>query len=117
MADGSAAVVARLFAVIEARRGADPAASYVARRLEQGTAAIARKVGEEAVETVVAALREGPDELVEESADLIFHLMLLWADAGVAPERVWRALERREGVSGLDEKRSRGEATTGRTSP
>ena len=107
MAGDSAAVLARLFATVESRRGGDPARSYAARRLAQGTPVIARKVGEEAVETVVAALSGGPDALVEESADLIFHLMLLWADAGVSPERVWKALERREGVSGLDEKRAR----------
>ena len=117
MAGDSAAVLARLFATVESRRGGDPARSYAARRLAQGTAVIARKVGEEAVETVVAALSGGPDALVEESADLIFHLMLLWADAGVSPERVWKALERREGVSGLDEKRARTGASSEGTPP
>lgn len=107
MAADDAAVLGRLFAVIESRRGGDPERSYVARRLEQGTARIAEKVGEEAVETVVAAVRDDADAVVEESADLLFHLMILWAAAGVAPERVWAALARREGVSGLDEKRAR----------
>ena len=112
MASDSAAALARLFATVEARRDADPARSYVARLLRQGTAACARKVGEEAVETVVAALCEDRSALVEESADLLFHLTVLWAEAGIAPEDVWRALERREGVSGLDEKRARGDAST-----
>ena len=107
MAGGDAAVLDRLYATVESRRGGDPDRSYVARRLGQGTARIAQKVGEEAVETVVAAVRGDADAVAEESADLIFHLMILWADAGVAPERVWTALARREGISGLDEKRAR----------
>ena len=107
----SAAVLARLFATVEARRGGDPARSYVAAQFEKGTAAIARKVGEEAVETVVAALGESPGAVVAESADLLFHLAILWADAGVTPDDVWAELARREGVSGHDEKRARTQAT------
>ena len=107
MAGDSAAVLARVFAVIESRRGADPESSYVAKRLAGGTPDIARKVGEEAVETVIAALKRDPAALAEESADLLFHLMILWADAGIAPERVYAVLARREGISGHDEKRAR----------
>lgn len=107
MAGDSAAVLARLFAVIESRRGGDPERSYVAKRLARGTPDIARKVGEEAVETVIAAMERDPRALAEESADLLFHLMILWADAGIAPERVYTVLARREGVSGHDEKRAR----------
>lgn len=107
MAGDSAAVLARLFAVIESRRGGDPGSSYVAMRLARGTPDMARKVGEEAVETVIAALERDPAALAEESADLLFHLMILWADAGIAPEQVYAALARREGVSGHDEKRAR----------
>ena len=104
-----ARVLARLSAVVESRRGGDPDLSYTARLLAGGTAGIARKVGEEAVETVVAALSGDRAGAVEESADLLFHLTVLWADAGIAPEEVFAALARREGVSGLDEKRSRAE--------
>jgi len=106
----SADVFTRLYAVIESRRGGDPAQSYVAKRFARGRAKIAQKVGEEAVETVIAALAEGREETIAESADLIFHLMILWADLGIRPEEVLAALEQREGVSGLDEKRARGEA-------
>ena len=104
---GGAAVLDRLYAVIESRRGGDPERSYVARRLGQGTARIAQKVGEEAVETAIAAVGGDTGAVVEESADLLFHLMILWADSGIAPERVYAALADREGVSGLDEKRAR----------
>ena len=97
-------VLNRLYTIIESRRAADPEASYVAKRLKQGTAKIAQKVGEEAVETVIAAMQRNPKELVSESADLLFHWLLLLVDAGVPLADVMRELERREGVSGLDEK-------------
>ncbi len=101
-------ILARLQAVIEARKGGDPETSYVAKRLDQGTAKIAQKVGEEAVETAIAAVSGGREAVVAESADLLFHLMILWADAGIAPADVLEELARREGVSGIDEKRNRG---------
>jgi len=104
--DGS--TLDRLYAVIQSRRGADPATSYTARLLGEGTAGIAQKLGEEAVETVIAAL--AGDRLVEESADLLYHLLVLWADRGVVPSAVWQALERRSGTSGLAEKAARGKA-------
>lgn len=104
-ADIGAGVLARLYEVIESRKGADPEKSYVARQFARGRARIARKVGEEAVETVVAALGEGKAELVAESADLLFHLMILWAASDVRPEQVFAALEEREGTSGLDAKK------------
>lgn len=97
----------RLAATIEARRGRDTDSSYVASLLHGGTEKIARKVGEEAVEVVIAALREGPQSLRDESADLLFHLMVLWADAGIGWQDIIGELERREGVSGHEEKRSR----------
>lgn len=102
-----AAVVDRLFATIEARRGADPDSSYTAKLFARGPNKIAQKFGEEAVETVVAALAEGPEAVAAESADLIYHLCVLWAAAGVRPEDVWDRLAAREGVSGLDEKAGR----------
>lgn len=111
-ADSHADVVARVFAVIESRRGGDASESYVAGLLEKGTAAIARKVGEEAVETIVAALEGGPDRLnrvASESADLLFHLMVLWADQGLRPADIFQELARREGTSGVEEKRQRGQ--------
>jgi phosphoribosyl-ATP pyrophosphohydrolase len=98
----------RLCATVAARRGADPSSSYTARLLADGTAAAARKLGEEAVETVIEAVRGDPDRLVSESADLLYHLTVLWAAAGVEPERIWAELARREGTSGLAEKAARG---------
>lgn len=99
--------IERLEAVIRARKGADPASSYVASLFAKGTAKIAQKVGEEATETIIAALQEGPDKLTSESADLLFHLSILLVDAGLTLDDVLRELERREGVSGIDEKASR----------
>jgi phosphoribosyl-ATP pyrophosphohydrolase len=96
-----------LFEVIAARRGGDPDSSYTAKLFARGRAKIAQKLGEEAVETVIAALAESPQALVSESADLLYHLMVLWADCGVKPETVWTELAKRKGVSGLDEKKAR----------
>lgn len=104
--DGSA--LDRLYSVIESRRGADPATSYTARLFAAGSAGIARKLGEEALETVIEGVRGDAPRLVAESADLLYHLLVLWADRGIVPGEVWRALERRGGISGIDEKRSRG---------
>lgn len=104
---GDASVLERLYATIESRKGADPASSHTAKLFSKGTGKIAQKVGEEAVETVIAAMSEGPDALKSESADLVYHLMVLWADAGIRPEDVWAELERREGTSGLAEKAAR----------
>lgn len=92
---------------IAARKGADPASSYVAQLHARGTPVIARKLGEEAVEAVVAALAEDRSELVSEAADVIFHLMVLLSDKDILLAEVMAELDRREGVSGLDEKASR----------
>ncbi len=94
----------RLYDVVLDRRKADPEESYVAKRFKQGTAKIAQKFGEESVETVIAAMREDKEEIISESADMIFHWLLLLADAGVKPEEVMKELDRRTGLSGLDEK-------------
>ena len=102
-----ARVLDALFAVIEQRRGADPRQSYVADMLAGGTPVVARKLGEEALETVIAALAHERDGVVRESADLLFHLLVLWADAGIAPDEVYAELERRRGTSGLAEKAAR----------
>jgi phosphoribosyl-ATP pyrophosphohydrolase len=103
--DGSA--LDRLYAVITARRGADAATSYTAKLFAAGPAAIAKKLGEEAMETVIEAVRGDAPGLVAESADLLFHLLVLWADRGVTPAQVWRALDSRAGRSGIAEKLSR----------
>lgn len=97
-------ILERLYNVVLSRRGGDTEKSYVAKRLQQGTAKIAQKVGEEAVETVIAAMEKNKKEIIGESADLIFHWLMLLVDSGVKLEEVIAELERREGVSGLDEK-------------
>jgi phosphoribosyl-ATP pyrophosphohydrolase len=102
-------ILERLFAVIEGRRGGDPEESYTASLLAKGPEEAARKVGEEAIETVLAGLKGARDQLVHESADLLYHLLVLWAASGVRPEEVWDELTRREGTSGLAEKAARGE--------
>lgn len=99
--------LARLQQTIEARRDADPATSYVARLFRKGRGKIAQKVGEEAVETVIAALSADDAALIGESADLIFHLAVLLADRGVSLDDVLAELDRREGVSGIAEKAAR----------
>lgn len=101
-------VLGRLAATIETRRNADPTTSYVAQLLAGGDPAkAAKKVGEEGLETALAGAGRDPEALIKESADLLFHLLVLWAAAGVPPERVAAELARREGVSGHDEKRAR----------
>lgn len=94
----------RLEAVIAARRSADPSSSYVASLTAKGRAKMAQKLGEEGVETVIAALSGDREEVVKESADLIFHLCVLLADLGLSLDDVGAELDRREGVSGLAEK-------------
>jgi phosphoribosyl-ATP pyrophosphohydrolase len=101
------AVLDRLFEVIDARRHADPAVSHTAKLFQKGTRKIAQKVGEEAVEAVIEAVRGKRDRLIAESADLMYHLLVLWADARINPAEVWAELARREGVSGIAEKRER----------
>lgn len=100
-------ILNRLYSIVLSRRSADPEVSYVAKRLQQGTAKIAQKLGEEAVETVIAAMSRDKKEIINESADLWFHWLLLLADAGVTPDEVMAELSRREGQSGLDEKARR----------
>ncbi|MGO1075431.1 phosphoribosyl-ATP diphosphatase [Inquilinus sp. CA228] len=107
MSTVDARVLDRLAAVIRSRRGADPASSYTAKLFARGRPKIAQKLGEEAVETVIEAMRGDADAIAAESADLLYHLLVLWADAGVAPETVWAVLEAREGVSGIAEKAAR----------
>lgn len=101
--------LARLQAVIRERKGGDAGSSYVASLFAKGRAKIAQKVGEEATETVIAALTGSPAELTSEAADLLFHLMILLEDAGSDLGAVLTELERRDGVSGHVEKAQRDE--------
>ena len=96
-----------LFATILARKGADPESSWTARLFAKGRPKIAQKVGEEAVETVIAAMKGDAAEVTTESADLLYHLLVLWADCGITPEQVWAELARRSGTSGIAEKKAR----------
>ena len=88
-------IVEALYATILERRAGDTESSWTARLFQRGTPKIAQKVGEEAIETVIEALRGDRDRLVSESADLLYHLLVLWADQGVRPADVWRELELR----------------------
>ena len=97
----------RLFATIAARKGADPTTSYTAKLLAKGELHCAKKMGEEAVETALAAVGQDKAALTAESADLVYHLMVLWAACGVTPEDVYAVLAARESRSGLEEKASR----------
>ncbi|WP_091148233.1 phosphoribosyl-ATP diphosphatase [Novosphingobium sp. CF614] len=99
--------LARLEATIAARRGADPESSYVARLNAKGIGKIAQKLGEEATETVIAALTQDHQALAGEAADLLFHLMVLLGAKGVPLAEVLAELDRREGVSGIAEKAAR----------
>jgi phosphoribosyl-ATP pyrophosphohydrolase len=107
MADSSGRVLDQLFETLKARRGGDPEKSYTAKLFARGRPKIAQKLGEEAVETVIAALSETPAQLVGESADLLYHLLVLWAECDIEPYQVWKELESRIGTSGIEEKKSR----------
>ena len=97
----------RLAATIEARKGADPSTSYTAKLLSEGVERAAKKLGEEAVETVIAAAQGDAEGLAAESADLIYPWLVVLARAGVTLDDVAARLEAREGTSGLAEKASR----------
>jgi phosphoribosyl-ATP pyrophosphohydrolase len=99
----------RLEAVIAERRGASAESSYVASLFAKGREKVAQKVGEEATETVIAALSVDPAKLTSEAADLLFHLMILLADGSVSVDDVFAELDRRDGVSGISEKAARKE--------
>jgi phosphoribosyl-ATP pyrophosphohydrolase len=105
--DASSAVLDRLWQVVLDRRNADPSMSHSARLMSRGTPKIAQKFGEEAVECLIEAVAGNRAAFVAESADVLYHLLVLWVDGGVRPEEVWTELERREGVSGIAEKASR----------
>jgi phosphoribosyl-ATP pyrophosphohydrolase len=105
---GDATVLDRLWETVEARRlSADATVSHSARLMARGTAKVAQKLGEEAVECVIEATLGNRPATILESADLLYHLMVVWVDAGIRPEDVWGELRRREGISGIVEKASR----------
>ncbi len=97
----------RLETVVKERRIADPALSYVAKLTHKGRAKIAQKLGEEAVETVIAAVANDRAGVIGESADLLFHWAVLLADMNIPMADVFAELDRREGISGLAEKAAR----------
>jgi phosphoribosyl-ATP pyrophosphohydrolase len=107
MAGSLGEALERLWRVIESRRGADPATSYTAKLFARGIPKIAQKLGEEAIEAVIEGVRGDPAALVGESADLLYHLFVLWAAIGVSPADVAAELARREGASGIAEKKAR----------
>jgi phosphoribosyl-ATP pyrophosphohydrolase len=114
MADPLGKVLERLWRTIEARRGADPATSYTAKLFARGNAKIAQKFGEEAVEAVIEGVKGDRAALTLESADVLYHLLVLWASAGVSPADVAAELAHREGNSGIAEKKARHPASQAR---
>ena len=96
-------VLNRLWTIIESRRSADPDVSHSARLLARGTARVAQKLGEEAIECLIEAMADNRIGLIGESADLLYHLLITWVHAGIRPEEVWQELEQRERVSYLTE--------------
>lgn len=100
-------IIEELFEIIKQRKNSDPESSYVASLFDQGTAKIVQKVGEEAVETCIEAMQNDKKKLMLESADLLFHLMVLWADQGIEPSDIYDVLQSRFGTSGHEEKANR----------
>ena len=107
MMESSTDTLEALYQLVLQRKSADPQQSYVAKLFKKGRHKIAQKLGEEAVETAIAAVAEGKKEVVSESADLLFHLLVLWASCGVRVETVMEELVSRAGTSGIEEKQKR----------
>ncbi len=110
-------VLDRLWDVVLSRRDADPEQSHSARLLSRGRAKVAQKFGEEAVECVIEAVSGNLPALACESADVLYHLLVLWVSAGLHPSEVWAELARREGISGLAEKAARRKSAPTRKIP
>ncbi len=108
MSDTLGQAIDTLAATIDTRAGADPASSYTAKLLSEGVMKCAKKLGEEGVETALAAVGQDKESLIAESADLLYHLLVLWAACGVTPDEAYKALDARTNRSGLEEKKSRG---------
>src|SRR5215218_2338548 len=108
VAGADATVLDRLWQTVDGRRQTgDVEHSHSARLMARGTAKVAQKLGEEAVECVIEATQGHRPEIVLESADVLYHLLVVWVDAGIRPEEVWAELRRREGISGIAEKAAR----------
>ena len=108
--DEAGSVIDELFAVIEQRKGGDLEKSYVARALSRGREHVAKKVGEEGVEVALAGALGDKKGVVSESADLLFHLLILWSVTGVSPAEVLEELSKRRGISGFERDAARGKA-------
>ncbi len=98
-------ILNHLYDIIESRKKAKPDDSYTAQLYARGRGQIAKKVGEEGVEVAIALIEQSPKEIIEESADLLYHLFVLWAEGGVKPENVWAELKRRDGKAGLADRK------------
>lgn len=103
----NAQVLDRLWSTIITRKAADPLISHSARLLSRGINKVAQKFGEEAVECLIEAVAGNRDALIAESADVLYHLLVMWVAAGMRPEDVWSELKRRESISGIAEKSAR----------
>jgi phosphoribosyl-ATP pyrophosphohydrolase len=99
----SASVLDRLFAIINSRKNADPDLSHSARLISRGTPRIAQKLGEEAVECLIELMAGNRRGIIDESADLLYHLLVIWVQSGIQPTEVWQELHQRETVSHLTE--------------
>ncbi|GCD53851.1 phosphoribosyl-ATP diphosphatase [Acetobacter pasteurianus] len=111
ISEADISVLNRLYDVVQSRKGTDPSVSHSARLLSRGTYKIAQKFGEEAVECLIEAVAGRKDLMIGESADVLYHLIVLWVDAGITPDQVWAELQRREGTSGIAEKAARSKNT------
>ncbi len=102
-------ILDEIFATIKIRQAdGDIESSYTSKLFSKGRAKIAQKLGEEAVETVIEAVIDNKKGTISESADLLFHMLVLWADMGIDPEKVMAELKGRKGISGIEEKKGRG---------
>jgi phosphoribosyl-ATP pyrophosphohydrolase len=108
-------IIDRLYRVILSRKGGDPSKSHTARLFARGPAKIAQKFGEESVEAVIEGAHGKKKALVMECADVVYHMLVMWAARGVKPGDVWNELARREGRSGVAEKASRKKASGKKT--
>ncbi|MBR0870187.1 phosphoribosyl-ATP diphosphatase [Bradyrhizobium tropiciagri] len=109
--------IERLYRAVIAAKDLDPATSRTARLFQRGPAKMAKKLAEEAIEVVIDALGRKPDAVVRESADLLYNLAVIWAQAGVKPEDVWREMERRERLLGIAEKLPKTRVKLPKTAP
>ncbi len=100
--------IQQVFATIKHRQTqGDPKHSWTAKLLADGTEKICKKLGEETTETIIGAIKKDTDNVIYESADVLYHLMVLWADQGITPDQVLQELARRQGISGISEKKQR----------